>query len=186
MNVLISLPTGAEAESQGSAPSPGSQQGARNDQGPRGNKARRRPGSHSHPPSSSSAPTTDEHGSPAVKKIGQTPPQLLSSQREAEKALIDQTRRDVTDVFFFSSSSASNIDRSVKDLQRCTASLTRYRMVVKEEMDSSIKRMKQTFAELQSWYAHCFLFFFLSHTPASDLKLQLNPEVIKFLEHVEK
>lgn len=45
---------------------------------------------------------------------------------------------------------ASNIDRSVKDLQRCTASLTRYRVVVKEEMDSSIKRMKQTFAELQS------------------------------------
>ncbi|XP_029974934.1 spermatogenesis-associated serine-rich protein 2 [Salarias fasciatus] len=45
---------------------------------------------------------------------------------------------------------APNIDRSVKDLQRCTASLTRYRMVVKEEMDSSIKRMKQTFSELQS------------------------------------
>ncbi|CAN9515461.1 unnamed protein product [Ophioblennius macclurei] len=45
---------------------------------------------------------------------------------------------------------APNIDRSVKDLQRCTASLTRYRMVVKEEMDSSIKRMKQTFTELQS------------------------------------
>uniref|UniRef100_A0A3Q1JUV0 Spermatogenesis associated serine rich 2 n=1 Tax=Anabas testudineus TaxID=64144 RepID=A0A3Q1JUV0_ANATE len=45
---------------------------------------------------------------------------------------------------------APNIDRSVKDLQRCTASLTRYRMVIKEEMDSSIKRMKQTFAELQS------------------------------------
>uniref|UniRef100_A0A669CLI3 Spermatosis associated serine rich 2 n=1 Tax=Oreochromis niloticus TaxID=8128 RepID=A0A669CLI3_ORENI len=45
---------------------------------------------------------------------------------------------------------SSNIDRSVKDLQRCTASLTRYRMVVKEEMDSSVKRMKQTFAELQS------------------------------------
>ncbi|XP_076845713.1 spermatogenesis-associated serine-rich protein 2 isoform X2 [Brachyhypopomus gauderio] len=45
---------------------------------------------------------------------------------------------------------APNIDRSVKDLQRCTASLTRYRVVVKEEMDSSIKTMKQTFAELQS------------------------------------
>eukprot|EP00066_Takifugu_rubripes_P011728 XP_011600994.1 PREDICTED: LOW QUALITY PROTEIN: spermatogenesis-associated serine-rich protein 2-like [Takifugu rubripes] len=45
---------------------------------------------------------------------------------------------------------ASNIDRSVKDLQRCTASLTRYRMVIKDEMDSSIKRMKLTFAELQS------------------------------------
>ncbi|MGH0139846.1 UNVERIFIED_CONTAM: hypothetical protein FKN15_025735, partial [Acipenser sinensis] len=47
---------------------------------------------------------------------------------------------------------ASNIDKSVKDLQRCTASLTRYRVVVKEEMDCSIKKMKQTFAELQSWY----------------------------------
>ncbi|KAK5609050.1 hypothetical protein CRENBAI_016927 [Crenichthys baileyi] len=45
---------------------------------------------------------------------------------------------------------APNIDRSVKDLQRCTVSLTRYRMVVKEEMDSSIKRMKLTFSELQS------------------------------------
>ncbi|XP_048872818.1 spermatogenesis-associated serine-rich protein 2 [Brienomyrus brachyistius] len=45
---------------------------------------------------------------------------------------------------------APNIDKSIKDLQRCTASLTRYRVVVKQEMDSSIKRMKQTFAELQS------------------------------------
>ncbi|XP_061759594.1 spermatogenesis-associated serine-rich protein 2 [Nerophis ophidion] len=44
---------------------------------------------------------------------------------------------------------APNIDRSVKDLQRCTASLTRYRMVVKEEMESSVKTMKQAFAELQ-------------------------------------
>lgn len=49
--------------------------------------------------------------------------------------------------------SAPNIDRSVKDLQRCTASLTRYKMVIKDEMDSSIKSMKQTFAELQSWCA---------------------------------
>ncbi|XP_034092151.1 LOW QUALITY PROTEIN: spermatogenesis-associated serine-rich protein 2 [Gymnodraco acuticeps] len=45
---------------------------------------------------------------------------------------------------------APNIDRSMKDLQRCTASLTRYKVVVKEEMDSSIKTMKTTFAELQS------------------------------------
>ncbi|KAM8829821.1 spermatogenesis-associated serine-rich protein 2 isoform 2-T2 [Synchiropus picturatus] len=45
---------------------------------------------------------------------------------------------------------APNIERSMKDLQRCTVSLSRYRMVVKEEMDTSIKRMKQTFAELQS------------------------------------
>lgn len=44
----------------------------------------------------------------------------------------------------------SNIEKSVKDLQRCTVSLARYRVVVKEEMDASIKRMKQAFAELQS------------------------------------
>ncbi|XP_030590039.1 spermatogenesis-associated serine-rich protein 2 [Archocentrus centrarchus] len=106
--------TGAEAESQGSAPSPASQPIGRNHQGSRGNKSRQRPNSNSHPPTALLAPTTDEHGLSGVKKM------------------------------------ATNIDRSVKDLQRCTASLTRYRMVVKEEMDSSIKRMKQTFAELQS------------------------------------
>ncbi|KFU87760.1 Spermatogenesis-associated serine-rich protein 2, partial [Chaetura pelagica] len=44
----------------------------------------------------------------------------------------------------------SNIEKSVKDLQRCTVSLARYRVVVKEEMDTSIKKMKQVFAELQS------------------------------------
>ncbi|XP_070596521.1 spermatogenesis-associated serine-rich protein 2 isoform X1 [Erythrolamprus reginae] len=44
----------------------------------------------------------------------------------------------------------SNIEKSVKDLQRCTVSLSRYRVVVKEEMDASIKKMKHVFAELQS------------------------------------
>ncbi|KAM6039090.1 spermatogenesis-associated serine-rich protein 2 isoform 2-T3 [Chlamydotis macqueenii] len=44
----------------------------------------------------------------------------------------------------------SNIEKSVKDLQRCTVSLARYWVVVKEEMDASIKKMKQVFAELQS------------------------------------
>ncbi|XP_028929467.1 spermatogenesis-associated serine-rich protein 2 isoform X2 [Ornithorhynchus anatinus] len=43
----------------------------------------------------------------------------------------------------------SNIEKSVKDLQRCTVSLARYRVVVKEEMDASIKKMKQAFADLQ-------------------------------------
>ncbi|XP_071401966.1 spermatogenesis-associated serine-rich protein 2 [Centroberyx affinis] len=108
--------TGAEAESQSSAPSPISQQGRRNHQGPRGGKNRHRPSSNSHPSTSSLPLGSDDshHGSSGIKKM------------------------------------APNIDRSVKDLQRCTASLTRYRMVVKDEMDSSIKRMKQTFAELQS------------------------------------
>lgn len=99
--------TGAEAESQCSAPSPVSVPESRNHQGPRGNKPRQRP-------THSSSNTTTDNSQQGTKKI------------------------------------ASNIDRSVKDLQRCTASLTRYRMVVKDEMDSSIKRMKQTFAELQS------------------------------------
>ncbi|XP_078542587.1 spermatogenesis-associated serine-rich protein 2 [Lissotriton helveticus] len=44
----------------------------------------------------------------------------------------------------------ANIEKSVKDLQRCSVSLARYRIGVKEEMDASIKKMKQTFAELQS------------------------------------
>ncbi|XP_020785527.1 spermatogenesis-associated serine-rich protein 2 isoform X2 [Boleophthalmus pectinirostris] len=103
--------TGAEAESQSSAPSPAlCVQESRNHQSLRGNKPRQRPAPSSHPPSS--IPT--DNCQQGTKKI------------------------------------ASTVDRSVKDLQRCTASLTRYRMVVKEEMDSSIKRMKQTFAELQS------------------------------------
>lgn len=42
------------------------------------------------------------------------------------------------------------VERSVKDLQRCAASLSRYRLLVRDEMDSSIKKIKQTFAELQS------------------------------------
>lgn len=56
-------------------------------------------------------------------------------------------------MFFFNwgSFQGSNIEKSVKDLQRCTVSLARYRVVVKEEMDASIKKMKQAFAELQSW-----------------------------------
>ncbi|XP_039236047.1 spermatogenesis-associated serine-rich protein 2 isoform X2 [Pipra filicauda] len=44
----------------------------------------------------------------------------------------------------------SNIEKSVKDLQRCSVSLARYRALLKEEMDTSIRKMKQVFAELQS------------------------------------
>ncbi|XP_049608287.1 spermatogenesis-associated serine-rich protein 2 isoform X2 [Syngnathus scovelli] len=45
---------------------------------------------------------------------------------------------------------ARNVERSAKDLQRCAASLTRYSVLLKEEMEWSLKRMKQNFAELQS------------------------------------
>ncbi|XP_071656080.1 spermatogenesis-associated serine-rich protein 2 isoform X2 [Patagioenas fasciata] len=44
----------------------------------------------------------------------------------------------------------SSIEKSVKDLQRCSVSLARYRAVLKDEMDASIKKMKQVFTELQS------------------------------------
>ncbi|XP_070588186.1 SPATS2-like protein isoform X2 [Erythrolamprus reginae] len=43
-----------------------------------------------------------------------------------------------------------NIEKSVKDLQRCTVSLTRYRMMVKEEVDNSIKKIKAAFSELHN------------------------------------
>ncbi|XP_072927010.1 spermatogenesis-associated serine-rich protein 2-like [Hemitrygon akajei] len=47
----------------------------------------------------------------------------------------------------------TNIEKSAKDLQRCTVSLARYRTVIKEEMDVSIKKMKVAFAEIQN----CFM-----------------------------
>ncbi|NXE45611.1 SPS2L protein, partial [Casuarius casuarius] len=43
-----------------------------------------------------------------------------------------------------------NIEKSLKDLQRCTVSLTRYRMMIKEEADNSVKKIKAAFAELHS------------------------------------
>lgn len=147
--------TGAEAESGGGAPSPASQQAPRNHQAPRGNKTRHRPGNHSHPHVPSIAPPTDD-GISGGRKIGQsaalvfTPSVLFQIVLSFMTAIYSVFCECFWAVYDFSPT-ASNIDRSVKDLQRCTASLTRYRMVVKEEMDSSIKRMKQTFAELQSW-----------------------------------
>ncbi|XP_043362423.1 spermatogenesis-associated serine-rich protein 2 isoform X9 [Dermochelys coriacea] len=83
-------------------------------------------------------------------------------QRNASKSLFRSTASNQTsaslspamleDVPVSSSNKklGSNIEKSVKDLQRCTVSLARYRVVVKEEMDASIKKMKQVFAELQS------------------------------------
>ncbi|NXL54208.1 SPAS2 protein, partial [Podilymbus podiceps] len=69
-------------------------------------------------------------------------------QPRAQKPLRDEVRRDIE--ISLCLLVGSNIEKSVKDLQRCTVSLARYRVVVKEEMDASIKKMKQVFAELQS------------------------------------
>uniref|UniRef100_UPI00358E9A51 spermatogenesis-associated serine-rich protein 2-like n=1 Tax=Myxine glutinosa TaxID=7769 RepID=UPI00358E9A51 len=43
----------------------------------------------------------------------------------------------------------SSIEKSVKDLQRCTVSLNRYRMLVKQEIDVSIKKIKVSFYDVQ-------------------------------------
>lgn len=53
--------------------------------------------------------------------------------------------------FFLASILGPNIEKSVKDLQRCTVSLTRYRVMIKEEVDSSVKKIKAAFAELHNW-----------------------------------
>uniref|UniRef100_A0A9J8AIV8 Spermatogenesis associated serine rich 2 n=1 Tax=Cyprinus carpio carpio TaxID=630221 RepID=A0A9J8AIV8_CYPCA len=73
-----------------------------------------------------------------LEATGSQPRPVSSSHNPSAPAPPDDTQR------------GPNVDRSVKDLQRCAASLSRYRVVVKDEMDSSIKSMKQTFAELQS------------------------------------
>ncbi|XP_036312669.1 spermatogenesis-associated serine-rich protein 2 isoform X2 [Pipistrellus kuhlii] len=77
------------------------------------------------------------------------PTQNSQQNRNAIKSL---SRLGMEDVPLSSANKklGSNIEKSVKDLQRCTVSLGRYRVVVKEEMDASLKKMKQAFAELQS------------------------------------
>ncbi|XP_053156204.1 spermatogenesis-associated serine-rich protein 2 isoform X2 [Hemicordylus capensis] len=72
---------------------------------------------------------------------------VLSNQSRASSSL---AMLDEVPVSSGNKKLGSNIEKSVKDLQRCTVSLARYRVVVKEEMDTSIKKMKQAFAELQS------------------------------------
>ncbi|MBN3297643.1 SPAS2 protein, partial [Amia calva] len=103
--------------------------------GPGGPGAKPRPRAGSSSQQTATLSLLIPEGSASNKKIGDT-----------EGLAISNTHINAFPLFF----AASNIDKSVKDLQRCTASLTRYRVVVKEEMDSSIKKMKQTFAELQS------------------------------------
>ncbi|KAM4701642.1 spermatogenesis-associated serine-rich protein 2 isoform 2-T2 [Discoglossus pictus] len=83
------------------------------------------------------------------------PKVIPSDHRHSNKARSGSmsSSQSLTDDAPLSSASkklGANIEKSVKDLQRCSVSLARYRMVVKEEMDVSIKKMKQTFSELQS------------------------------------
>ncbi|KFZ53526.1 Spermatogenesis-associated serine-rich protein 2, partial [Antrostomus carolinensis] len=97
------------------------------------------------------------HPSQSPSSLRQRPEQRSTSRSlsrsttsNSTPASLSVTRLDDVPVSPANKKLGSNIEKSVKDLQRCTVSLARYRVVVKEEMDASIKKMKQVFAELQS------------------------------------
>ncbi|NXL68162.1 SPAS2 protein, partial [Chordeiles acutipennis] len=97
------------------------------------------------------------HPSQSPSALRQRPEQRSTSRSlsrsttsNSTPASLSVTRLDDVPVSPANKKLGSNIEKSVKDLQRCTVSLARYRVVVKEEMDASIKKMKQVFAELQS------------------------------------
>ncbi|XP_054663107.1 spermatogenesis-associated serine-rich protein 2 isoform X1 [Grus americana] len=97
------------------------------------------------------------HPSQSPSSLRQRPEQRSASRslsrstaNNSTPASLSVTRLEDVPVSPANKKLGSNIEKSVKDLQRCTVSLARYRVVVKEEMDASIKKMKQVFAELQS------------------------------------
>ncbi|XP_055967796.1 SPATS2-like protein isoform X1 [Sorex fumeus] len=69
-------------------------------------------------------------------------PTLIS--REKKISILEEPSKALLGV------TGPNIEKSVKDLQRCTVSLTRYRVMIKEEVDSSVKKIKAAFAELHN------------------------------------
>ncbi|XP_068777435.1 spermatogenesis-associated serine-rich protein 2 isoform X2 [Struthio camelus] len=97
------------------------------------------------------------HPSQSPSSLRQRPEQRSTSRSlsraaasNSTPALLSLPRLEDVPVSPANKKLGSNIEKSVKDLQRCTVSLARYRVVVKEEIDASIKKMKQVFAELQS------------------------------------
>uniref|UniRef100_A0A4W3J6B3 Spermatosis associated serine rich 2 n=1 Tax=Callorhinchus milii TaxID=7868 RepID=A0A4W3J6B3_CALMI len=76
----------------------------------------------------------------------QHPPKTYQ-QRNANKS---RPRTNSGSQFLVVIAVGANIEKSAKDLQRCTVSLARYGAVIKEEMDISIKKMKAVFADLQN------------------------------------
>nr|KAF6353997.1 spermatogenesis associated serine rich 2 like [Pipistrellus kuhlii] len=82
-----------------------------------------------------------EKDSSSTDSIGEKPALL---PREKKISILEEPPKAPRGV------SGPNIEKSVKDLQRCTVSLTRYRVMVKEEVDSSVKKIKAAFAELHN------------------------------------
>ncbi|KAG8432673.1 hypothetical protein GDO86_017062 [Hymenochirus boettgeri] len=64
---------------------------------------------------------------------------------EADKKILEKERRVYPEI------PGLNIEKSSKDLQRCSASISRYRQMVKEEVESSVRNIKSTFAEMYKW-----------------------------------
>ncbi|XP_068123766.1 spermatogenesis-associated serine-rich protein 2 isoform X2 [Hyperolius riggenbachi] len=93
-----------------------------------------------HPPNSHQKTIPSDHRHSNKVRSGS-----VSSSQSLASSIADDSHLSTS-----SKKLGANIEKSVKDLQRCSVSLARYRIVVKEEMDSSIKKMKQTFQELQS------------------------------------
>ncbi|XP_043916565.1 SPATS2-like protein [Protopterus annectens] len=82
----------------------------------------------------------------STRKPNAEPPKLKPSAARSQisESCLDVASEDAA------KKRGPSIEKSMKDLQRCTVSLTRYRTMIKEEMDSSVKKIKATFAELQS------------------------------------
>ncbi|XP_051479598.1 SPATS2-like protein isoform X2 [Apus apus] len=72
-------------------------------------------------------------------------PEIRDKEQEHQRVSVELNPKTINGV-----EQRPNIEKSVKDLQRCTVSLTRYRMMIKEEVDNSVKKIKAAFAELHS------------------------------------
>nr|XP_032813265.1 spermatogenesis-associated serine-rich protein 2 isoform X1 [Petromyzon marinus] len=84
-----------------------------------------------------------KHGPPATSKFSRprnTGPQTASSHCEEPPGPASRNN---------SKKGGSSIEKSVKDLQRCAVSLSRYQLLIHEEMDASVKKIKKTFSEIQ-------------------------------------
>ncbi|CAH2306026.1 Hypothetical predicted protein [Pelobates cultripes] len=75
---------------------------------------------------------------------------LLQGPRKEEGIIKQAEEKEFTgkELRIHKDLSGLNIEKSAKDLQRCLASITRYRQRVKDEVENSVRNIKSTFAEL--------------------------------------
>ncbi|KAM4698372.1 SPATS2-like protein [Rhinophrynus dorsalis] len=75
---------------------------------------------------------------------------VLQESEESHDKITHEIDKDVTEKEMKENREISglNTEKSTKDLQRCSVSITRYRLMVKKEVENSVKNIKSTFAEL--------------------------------------